>query len=141
MFKLFKSPRFTFGLLSQTVIYCAYTYLHPTLAIHLQSLGCSEIFIGLAFALPTVIYVLSSFFLSFLTTHIKKRGVILIGYLIVTISLIMIGPSLMLGRFDSPFIIFVGLCLMGSGCAIIIIPILPEMLEATEEANPELDQD
>ncbi len=33
--KLFHIPRFTFGLFSQVVVYCAVTFLQPTLALHL----------------------------------------------------------------------------------------------------------
>ncbi len=34
-----------------------------------------------------------------------------------------------------------GLCLMGFGCGMIIIPVLPDMIEATEERYPETDMD
>lgn len=34
--KLFSVPRFTFGLISQVIVYAAVTYLQPTLALHLE---------------------------------------------------------------------------------------------------------
>ena len=54
------------------------------------------------------------------------------------ISLFLIGPSEVLNIYDSPIIIVIGLCLMGFGCGMIIIPILPEMIESVEEACPEI---
>ena len=35
----------------------------------------------------------------------------------------------------------IGLCLMGLGCGMIIIPVLPDMIEATEERYPGIDME
>ena len=52
-----------------------------------------------------------------------------------------IGPSQLLGFYDSPAIVVLGLAIMGFGCGMIIIPILPEMIEAIEERYPNMNED
>ena len=47
----------------------------------------------------------------------------------------------MLRIHNSPNITIVGLCVMGLGCGMIIIPILPEMIEAVEQIYPDLDEE
>ena len=47
----------------------------------------------------------------------------------------------MLGLWDSPIITVIGLCVLGFGSGMIIIPILPEMLECVEEFFPEMDEE
>ncbi len=71
----------------------------------------------------------------------QKRGVILIGYMVVCVSFILIGPSEMLRIYNSSNITIIGLCIMGLGCGMIIIPILPEMIEAVEQMYPDLDEE
>lgn len=65
---------------------------------------------------------------------------ILIGYFILVIALFFIGPSQILGFYNSPALTILGLAIMGFGCGMVVIPILPEMIEAIEERFPELDE-
>jgi len=58
--KLFQVARFTLGIISQILVYTTATYLQPTLAIHLISYGYKGLFIGMSFAIPTLIYAASS---------------------------------------------------------------------------------
>jgi len=67
--------------------------------------------------------------------------VICIGYLIVTIAFFFVGPSQLLGIYNSPMITVFGLALMGFGCGMIIIPIMPDMIESIEEADPNIDEE
>ena len=61
--------------------------------------------------------------------------VILIGYFILVIAAFFIGPSKLLDFYNSPSLILLGLCFMGFGCGLIIIPIMPDMIESIEESE------
>lgn len=54
--------------------------------------------------------------------------------------MLLIGPSLMLGLYNSSYLILLGLGIMGFGCGMIIIPILPDMIDCIEEKHPDLDE-
>ena len=73
-------------------------------------------------------------FIFMLTRKIEKRGLILIGYLLVAFALLMIGGSAIIPAFyNNPEVPFMGLIIIGLAGSMISIPILPEMLDAVEE--------
>lgn len=53
----------------------------------------------------------------------------------------LVGPSKLLGLYNSPAFIILGLAIVGFGCGMIIIPVLPDMIEAAEEKYPNIDED
>lgn len=67
-----------------------------------------------------------------MTSRMRKTGVILIGYSILSIGMFLVGPSKLLGLYNSPAFIILGLAIVGVGLGMVIIPVLPEMLETTE---------
>jgi hypothetical protein len=48
----------------------------------------------------------------------------------------LVGTSKLLGIYNSPAFIIIGLAVMGFGCGMIIIPVLPDMIESVEETHP-----
>ncbi len=128
--KLFSVARFTLGVISQVLVYTTATYLQPTLAIHLTSYGYKGLFIGMSFAIPTLIYAVSSPMIFVLTKKFRKSAVIFVGYGIISVGMFLVGPSQLLRIIDSEIITMIGLCIMGLGCGMIIIPVMPEMIEA-----------
>jgi hypothetical protein len=52
----------------------------------------------------------------------------------------LVGTSKLLGIYNSPAFIILGLAIMGFGCCMIIIPVLPDMIAAVEERHPHLNQ-
>ncbi len=74
------------GVASQVVVYGAVTFLQPILALHLEKFGYTASFIGLSFAIPTLIYAATSPLVYVLTSRIRKPGVILFGYSLLTIG-------------------------------------------------------
>jgi sugar phosphate permease len=104
------------------------------LAVHLHWYGYSQEQIGVAYGIPAILYATMCPFMYLLTQRMKKRGIILIGFIQITIAMLMIGGSDSLFEFQKqPVFIFVGLCLLGLSAGMITIPVLPEMLEAIEE--------
>lgn len=57
-----------------------------------------------------------------------------------TVAFLLIGPSRFLGLYNSPAFIILGLAIMGFGCGMIIIPVMPDMIEAVEEKYPQMDE-
>ena len=94
--------------------------------------------IGFAFGIPAILYATTCPFIYLLTDMFKKRGLILIGFFLITLAMLMIGGTDAIPIFyKNPFFIFIGLCLMGLSTSLCTIPCLPEMLEAIEE-DPEM---
>lgn len=54
-------------------------------------------------------------------------------------GMFLVGTSKILGFYNSPAFIIIGLAVMGFGAGMIIIPILPDMLESIEENQPSID--
>ena len=57
----------------------------------------------------------------------------LIGFMLISISMFMIGGSDFLAFQKQPVFIFLGLCILGLSVGLITIPALPEMLESIEQ--------
>jgi MFS family permease len=113
-------------------------YLAPNLAIHLNNYGYTESQIGLAYGIPAILYACTCPFMYLLTQRMRKRGIILIGFILITFAMAMIGGSDQLFEFQKqPVFVFLGLCIIGLSSGMITIPVLPEMLEAVEE-DPEI---
>ena len=112
----------------------------PNLAIHLHNYGYTEGQIGAAYGIPAILYVCTCPFMYIITQKMQKRGIIIIGLMIITIAMLMIGGSDSLLEFQKqPVFVFLGLCMIGLSTGMITIPVLPEMLESVEQ-DPELAQ-
>jgi len=49
---------------------------------------------------------------------------------IIAFGMLLVGPSQMLRIIDNKAITMIGLCIMGLGCGMIIIPVMPDMIES-----------
>lgn len=79
-------------------------------------------------------YAFTTPFMYLLTQRMRKRGVILIGYIFISVAMLMIGGSESLFEFQKqPVFIFLGLVILGLSMGMVSIPVLPEMLETVEE--------
>lgn len=117
------------------MVYSAVTFLQPTLALHLEKFGYTAVFIGFSFAIPTLIYASTSPLIYVMTSKIRKSGVIFIGYTLLSVGMFLVGPSKLLGIYNSPAFIILGLAIVGFGAGMTIIPVLPDMIEVVEERN------
>ena len=107
------------------LVYVAITFLQPILALHLETFGYTPIFIGFSFAVPTLIYASTSPLVYVLTSKLQKPGVVFIGYVFLSTGMFLVGPSKLLGIYNSPAFIILGLAIVGFGAGMIIIPVLP----------------
>lgn len=97
-------------------------------------------FIGFSFAIPTLIYASTSPLIYLLTSKIRKPGVICLGYIVLSIGLLLTGPSEVLGIYNSPAFVILGLAVMGFGCGLIIIPVMPDIIESVLERDLDIDE-
>lgn len=113
-------------------------YIAPTLSLELATYGYTPDQIAVSYGIPAILYATTCPFIYLLTQRIKKRGVIIVGFIIIAIAMTMIGGSDVIFKFQrQPVFIFLGLCLIGVSAGLVSIPVLPEMLEAVE-VNKEL---
>lgn len=99
----------------------------------MSALGFGEILIGIAFAIPTIIYAMTAPIIHKFTKIIRKGGVILLGYFVSIIAYLLIGPSVIFGPYyNSGVVTMIGYSMLGFACSMIIIPILPDIIEAVE---------
>ena len=89
----FKMPRFVFGLFSQLFVMMTLQYITPNISTHLATFGFTNPEIGVTFGLPAILYACSCPFIFIITKYIKKRGLMLIGFLGIVIALLMIASS------------------------------------------------
>ena len=106
----------------------------PVLAMHLSSYeGFTDIWIGFYFSAPAVTYIIVSIFVSDLCKILHRRAVLLIGMILFTLSLYMIGTSPMFGFHDTSFVILIGLFMMGGSSVLVVVPLIPEILASIEK--------
>ena len=98
----------------------------------MKTYGFSPVFIGLAFAVPAIVYAVLAPLLYLFTERLPKRAVILLGVLLMSLGMFFVGTSKSLGLENNPVMIITGLIILGASWAIMSIPVLPEMQEAVE---------
>mmetsp|Transcript_42269 Transcript_42269/g.57487 ORF Transcript_42269/g.57487 Transcript_42269/m.57487 type:complete len:108 (+) Transcript_42269:449-772(+) len=107
------------------------------MAIHLeQHYGLPESSMGLYFGLPAIIYVLNTPMITCYTRCLSRRGVVLIGLIIIAIGSFLIGTSPLIHLPDETGYVLVGLCMYGFGGACITVPLLPEVIDTLEYWMP-----
>lgn len=106
----------------------------------MHKIGFSPAFIGMCFAVPGILYAALSPLMYLMTERLQKRLVILIGLILMSIGLFFVGTSKTMGLDNNPAMIMLGLMIMGVAAGMILIPGLPEMLEAIE-LQPDLRYD
>jgi MFS family permease len=133
---LLKYKRVGFAALAQFFNIIIFTAGSPIFGPRLKhAYGLSSLLIGACFALPTIFYILTGpLFLPLLTKRFEKRATIMVGFFILASSTFFIGPSKIFGLpSESAALMIIGLAIIGTGAAFTIIPIIPEMLEATKD--------
>ena len=121
-----------FAICAIILVACSIQFLAPSFSVHMRKYGFSPTFIGLCFAIPGIIYGAISPLMYLLTERLSKRAVIIIGTVMMSIGMMFVGTSKLLGFDNNPAIILMGMMIIGSSAGMISIPVLPEMLEAIE---------
>ena len=90
--------------------------------------------IGLSYGIPSILYACTCPFVYLLTAKTEKRGIIVIGFLFISVALLMIAGNEDIRYYnkETVFIIW-GLIVIGVSTGMVTIPVLPEMLDAIAE--------
>lgn len=134
LMKLCTVPMFVFGLLAQIYIYGGIGFLSPTFSLHMSSTyeGFDEFWVSIYFAMPAVAYIINTPLTPTWCAKFGRKNVLLVGSLLFTLAISMIGTSPMLGMPDNPTTIFLGVIVLGFSACMVTIPVLPEVLHKVE---------
>lgn len=116
---------------------CGISFLEPTLANHLHQYTSSDFTIALLFSVGTLTYALSIPFINLLPKNYNKKTVLIFGTCVCTISYVFLGPYEGFGFPKDLWIIIIGLCVMGVGCAFTLVPSIPEFINIGSNIYPD----
>lgn len=108
------------------------SYNTPLLTTHLDSLGFSPAFMGISLIAVSISYGSMITCVPILTKKMSKRGCIMTGMVIMNVGINITG---WFNRGDwrlTAFFTILGLVIFGGGCALVTIPVMPEILESVE---------
>jgi DHA1 family solute carrier family 18 vesicular amine transporter 1/2 len=125
-----KNRRSLFAYLSCAMIGIFTSYNSSFLSIILEDFGFSSSTTGYVMAIPMLTYTLSSIAVTYLVKYIPRRLFIFISFVITSISLILVGPSPLLGLPYTLWILIIGYALGGVGQGFTFIPLLPEIIDS-----------
>lgn len=109
--------------------------------------GIPEVWNGAILALPCLTCTISCILVNYFTGRVPRRIIIFVAFVVLAFSMILQGPSEMLGLPNSNVLMLIGFGLNGFAQGFIYIPLLPDALEAVflkekivEGQNHSLDQ-
>lgn len=146
LFLLNKRSLFAFASCSLVCFFMSYQSSFLTEVLRDEK-GIPEIWNGPILALPMFFYTFSCILVNYAVGRVPRRILILISFLMLAVSMVMQGPSQMLGLPDNNILMLAGFALNGVAQGFIFIPLLPDALEAVfikerilEGKNEQLDQ-
>ena len=131
---LLKHRRVLFAGLAQVFNIIVITIGQPTFGPRLEdAYGFNNLIVGVCFALPTVFYIITGLGILPFLKCLNPRSTIMIGFMVSSASLLLIGPSKLLPFPDKSAVMMIGgLCVLGFSAAWTIIPVIPEMLDSVK---------
>lgn len=135
-FELLKNKRVAFAAVSNFFNILFLTVGQPVFGPRLtHDYGLSDAWVGAWFALPTVFYIITGpFLLPKITKGFEQRAIIMLGFFTFALTGYLVGPSQIFGFPEKSAVMMISaLCILGTGASFTIIPIIPEMLDATKD--------
>ena len=111
----------------------AMLFMDTIYANYLISVGVPETNIGYFFALCCLVYSICAPFVGWLCKYIPKIYLTQFSFLIAFVSLILFGPSEVLGFPQSVNLMIIGNALNGFSISFIFVPLLSEIIDAVKE--------
>lgn len=131
--------RSAFGFMVQFIIYLSMSFNTPLISNHLSRVGYSPMFTGFSMASVSIAYMASMPLVFKLLQTMSRRGVILIGLILITVGMLVTGLDKVY-NFENPGVFtLIGLAIYGFGFAMISIPVMPEILEGIESSDEIVD--
>eukprot|EP00742_Colponemidia_sp_Colp-10_P002743 GILJ01002933.1.p1 GENE.GILJ01002933.1~~GILJ01002933.1.p1 ORF type:complete len:469 (+),score=58.53 GILJ01002933.1:38-1444(+) len=124
---------------------CAFGFLDPTLAFHLESFKLQPAILGLVFAVHGFMYAIAAPLTGWLVDKTKMPlPIICLGLVVLGMSLIMLGPAPFVSELlhgKQLAVIIVALVLFGFGSGVIMIAVMPDMIFSAKSIIPENSSD
>jgi len=133
-FKLVTTGKFILAGCGGLMAMFIFVFMEPVLAFRLQEFGISPVLVGTFFSIQPVSYVLLSFSITWFTNIFANRGLLMFGAFMSFLSLILVGPSNYLP--DSIEIMAIGQLFVGAFGLFLMVPAIPEMINAASEKYP-----
>jgi MFS family permease len=138
--QLAKLARLSLGLLGAALCLFMYCFLEPILSHRLLDFELSVPQIGLFFAIFPIFYIPTSVCVQWIPDWIEKRVTIALSLMVSSFAFLLVGPSQILPFPDSLLMIGIGWGLLGISLATFLVPILPEIVEASLPHFPGQDK-
>ena len=133
---LISCPRILFGALSCCLSNVVFSQLEPILALRMNDFNLSSVQTGAVLAVLPFIYIFGTLLVPCLPSWIDKRVTLMLSNVLMGVFTFFIGPSQLLGMPETLSLCLFGLLTAAVFLAPMVIPVLPEMIDASKEAFP-----
>eukprot|EP00344_Euplotes_crassus_P004222 CAMPEP_0196996980 /NCGR_PEP_ID=MMETSP1380-20130617/2738_1 /TAXON_ID=5936 /ORGANISM="Euplotes crassus, Strain CT5" /LENGTH=358 /DNA_ID=CAMNT_0042413105 /DNA_START=379 /DNA_END=1455 /DNA_ORIENTATION=+ len=133
-FKLLGTRRFLIASMGGMMANFMYCYMEPVLAFRISEFEISSFQIGMFFSIQPISYIILSFTISWFSKNYANRGLIMVGALVSSFSMLLVGPSHYLP--NELYLMGLGqLCIGGFGL-FLMVPVIPEMINSGSKYYP-----
>ena len=130
---LIRDARLVFACLCGALAYFCDTQLEPIFAPRLEEFGLTTMQIGYMFTIIPLTYIPSTMIVQYFPTWISRRFTLIWSALFLGCATFLNGPSQLLGMPNELTYIIYGQAFSGIFVAFLIIPVLPEMMNAAKD--------
>jgi predicted MFS family arabinose efflux permease len=114
------------------------TFVDPVLGVQLQTMGMSDDNVGIAFAVMGLGFSFGAPTAGYLCGKMHKTWVLQIGLVLLGFSELLVGPSPLLGFQPYIWLMLIGLFFSEYFAAFNLIPVVPEIIEASNLRDKEI---
>lgn len=127
------TPRAFWALFSVMIAMLNLSFFVPSLSVRLTELGIDDANVGFFFSITTLMYSIFAPLSGWLSSKLDCRYAACASFFLNYISLICLGPSILLGFPNELFLLVLGLFLTGVCVSFIFVPSLGEIVSAVQE--------
>ena len=138
-YQLLSTPKIFFALMAGMLGNLVFAHFEPILALRLKDYDASTFKTGMCLSIYGFVYVIGTVLVANLPPRINKRFTMIVSSFGMGIFLFLVGPSQLIGFQESLLIMIIGLFLTANFLAPLAIPVLPEIIEVTQEKFPGID--
>ena len=133
---LISCPRIIFSAVCCSLSNVVFSQLEPILALRMNDFFLTSVQTGAVLAIAPFIYIFGTLLTPCLPQWIDKRVTLMSSTILMGVFCFFIGPSQLLGMPETLNLCLFGLFTSSVFLAPMVIPVLPEMIEASKEAFP-----
>jgi len=135
-----KMPKFVFLCLALSIASMSFSIFDPVLATRLAEFNVGPNFIGFFFCIGACVYFLMALTVGTYAKRYNQIVFVTAGLTLLPFAYWLIGPSLFLHFPNKLFLIPFGQIFLGTGGALILIPMIPAFLSCTKDKVPQTEE-